>query len=196
MKNMHHIGSLITHIRDIKGITQKELANEIGTSQSAIARIERGDQNITIDMVAKISKALNRQLLSFSGEVMSFQIKGGNKLHGTVTANTSKNATMALLAASILNKKTTIIRKAPRIEEVARMSEVLESIGFSLRWIDNDLEIKPPAVIDLKNCNEASALLRLLTTSKIFVFLLQEDVISVHAPSSLISKHLSRLVSV
>ncbi len=43
----------------------------------------------------------------------------------------------------------------PRIEEVNRLVEVLASIGVHARWLENnDLEIKPPARLQLENINE------------------------------------------
>ena len=57
----------------------------------------------------------------------------------------------ALLCASLLNQGRTVLRKVARIEEVHRILEVLNSIGVRTRWLnaDNDLEIVPPARLDL-----------------------------------------------
>lgn len=44
------------------GLTQTELAREIGTRQSAIARLESGNYNPTIGMLRKVSKALKADL--------------------------------------------------------------------------------------------------------------------------------------
>lgn len=45
-----------------KGLTQAELARKIGTKQSAIARLESGNYNPTIEMLERVAKALNAQL--------------------------------------------------------------------------------------------------------------------------------------
>jgi len=45
-----------------RGLTQRALAKRLGTTQSAVARIEQGKQNLTVDMLAKIAKGLNRRL--------------------------------------------------------------------------------------------------------------------------------------
>ena len=42
---LQKIGKMIAKIRLQKGLTQAELAEEMGTSQSAINRIESGQQN-------------------------------------------------------------------------------------------------------------------------------------------------------
>lgn len=87
---------------------------------------------------------------------MNFQIEGGHKLSGTVITKTSKNGAMGVICASLLNKGVTTIKNVPRIEEVYRMVEVLQSIGASVNWINNDLEIKPEK-IDVKKINKESA---------------------------------------
>ncbi len=50
-----------------KGLTQKELAEKVGTKQSAIARLESGKANPSIGFLQKIAKALNFRLqINFS----------------------------------------------------------------------------------------------------------------------------------
>ena len=88
---------------------------------------------------------------------MNYKVIGGKKLHGSVATNTSKNAALALLAASLLNRGTTILLRMPRIEEVKRLIEVLESIGVSVKWkADGDMAITPGS-INLSNINRESA---------------------------------------
>lgn len=89
---------------------------------------------------------------------MNYKIQGGKSLSGTVTTNISKNAAVALLAASLLNKGVTTLRKMPRIEEVKRLLETMVSIGVTIDWADtDDMTITPPATFDLANINRASA---------------------------------------
>lgn len=52
----------ILQLRKKKGISQSELARRIGTSQSNIARMEAGEQNLTTDTLQKIAEAFNRNL--------------------------------------------------------------------------------------------------------------------------------------
>lgn len=88
---------------------------------------------------------------------MNYKVVGGKRLSGRVATNTSKNAAVALLAASLLNRGTTTLKRVPRIEEVKRLIEVLESIGVGVAWADNgDITITPGAV-DLSRINAESA---------------------------------------
>jgi UDP-N-acetylglucosamine 1-carboxyvinyltransferase len=152
------IGQFIADLRLARGITQQGLAKALGTSQSAVARMERGQQNFTTEMLTKISRALGRDVVTVGTGAINFRIEGGHKLSGTVEINTSKNSAVALLCAALLNQDKTIIKNIARIEEVKRLIEVLESIGVRVRWTgQNDLEITPPAKLNLAKLNVASA---------------------------------------
>ncbi|GHU99630.1 transcriptional regulator [Clostridia bacterium] len=48
--------------RQNSNLTQKQLAELIGTRQSNISRLERGEQNPTIDLLQKIAKSLGKEL--------------------------------------------------------------------------------------------------------------------------------------
>lgn len=141
------IGSLIQESRQQRGFTQAQLAEAIGTSQSAINRIEKGGQNISLEMIARISDVLSHDIMTLNPTgKLNFRVRGGNKLSGSIEVKTSKNAAVALLCASLLNRGRTTLRRVARIEEVNRIIEVLQSIGVKVRWLneDGDLEIIPP----------------------------------------------------
>jgi UDP-N-acetylglucosamine 1-carboxyvinyltransferase len=149
------IGRLITTLRKDRGFTQKQLAEMLGTSQSAINRIENGGQNLSMEMLARISDVLNQEIVSLHQPgTVNFKIEGGRKLKGEITVKTSKNAAVALLCASLLNRGTTTFKKMPRIEEVYRIIEVLESIGVNITWNEhNDLKLVPPKKLKLDKIN-------------------------------------------
>lgn len=89
---------------------------------------------------------------------MNYKVIGGKELKGEVTTNISKNAAVALLAASLLNRGVTFLKRMPRIEEVKRLIEFMESIGVKIEWeADADMRITPPEKIDLSALNRASA---------------------------------------
>ena len=146
------IGETIEHMRLEKGWTQEDLAEAVGSSQSAIHRIEKGGQNVSLEMVKKLSEALGNQILSINDSAsQSFMIHGGKELSGEITINTSKNAAVGLLCAALLNTGKTILHRVARIEEVFRIIEVLESIGVKCRWTNRrrDLEIISPRELRL-----------------------------------------------
>lgn len=52
----------VINARIRKGVTQKELAEKIGTKQSVISRLEIGRANPTISFLKKLAQALNTKL--------------------------------------------------------------------------------------------------------------------------------------
>lgn len=152
------IGQLIYQIRQERGLTQAEFARRLGTSQSAVNRIEKGRQNLSLETLGRISDVLNKQIISLGGEAVNLRIEGGHELSGSIETKISKNAAVCLLLASLLNKGTTRLKRMPRIEEVNRLVEVLVSIGVKVRWMaHNDLEIRPPEKLDLDKMDKAAA---------------------------------------
>lgn len=146
------IGETVARLRQEKGLTQEELADLIGSSQSAIHRIEKGGQNLSLEMVKKLSLHLGSEILSINCQSsQSYRIEGGRPLRGEITINTSKNAAVGLLCASLLNSNKTTLHRLARIEEVYRIIEVLESIDVKCRWSADgqDLEITPPKELKL-----------------------------------------------
>ena len=154
------IGETMEHMRLEKGWTQEELANAVGSSQSAIHRIEKGGQNVSLEMIKKLSEVLGKQILSINDSAsQSFWIRGGRELSGEITINTSKNAAVALLCAALLNTGKTTLHRIARIEEVFRIIEVLESIGVKCHWTNRhrDLEIISPCELKLDEMDVEAA---------------------------------------
>ncbi|MGE9808079.1 helix-turn-helix domain-containing protein [Janibacter sp. G1551] len=154
------IGGLIRDARRHKGMSQQDLAEILGTSQGAVTRIEAGKQNLSLEMLARIGEALDSEFVSVgSSQPLNLRIEGGKKLSGEIDVKTSKNAAVALLCASLLNKGRTTLRSLARIEEVNRILEVLNSIGVKTTWLPgtSDLEIVPPARLDLDSIDIEAA---------------------------------------
>ncbi len=89
----------------------------------------------------------------------NYLIEGNNKLNGEIITNTSKNAAVVLLNAALLNKGKTILKNVPKIEEVNRIIEVLQSIEVDVKWLGkNNVAIVPPKKINLEKINYESAI--------------------------------------
>jgi UDP-N-acetylglucosamine 1-carboxyvinyltransferase len=156
---LDRIGSLIRDARRHRGWTQAKLADALGTSQSAINRIEQGNQNLSIDMLGRISSALDEEIVTLGhAGPPHLRVEGGRTLTGRIGVKTSKNACVGLLCASLLNRGKTVLRSVARIEEVDRILEVLHSIGVKTRWLaGNDLEIVRPKDLDLASMDVVAA---------------------------------------
>ena len=157
VKDAGKIGHFIKHLREERGLTQEDLANTLKTTQSVVARIETGKQNVTIEQISKISEVLGRPILSLHN-TLDFEIEGGRKLSGSIETNTSKNGAINMLVASLANSGVTILHGIPHIEEVYRYIELLLSIGVKVKWIkNNSVEITPPKKLNLKSINKEVA---------------------------------------
>ena len=66
--------------------------------------------------------------------MQKLEIKGGNKISGTINISGSKNATLPILASTILTNKKTIINNVPAVRDVETMVELLKSIGSTVKF--------------------------------------------------------------
>lgn len=95
-------------------------------------------------------------------------IQGKSKLHGSVKVNSTKNSTLALLCAALLNRGQTEFLNFPALEENKRIIEVLTSMGVKFSWSGSRrLLIQPPHKllinkIDFKAAAKTRAVLMLL----------------------------------
>ena len=63
LRDLYEIKTQVIRLRIEKGLSQKELAEKIGTKQSAISRLENGDYNPSVELLSKIAKALDKELV-------------------------------------------------------------------------------------------------------------------------------------
>jgi UDP-N-acetylglucosamine 1-carboxyvinyltransferase len=139
-------------------MTQEDFAEKLKTYQSAVARIESGNQNVTIEQLMKMGEVLNHNIVSIQ-DTIDFKVEGGKKLKGSIRTNTSKNGAINMMVAALVNAGTTVLRDIPHIEEVHRYKELLESVGVKIRWIYNEtaLEITPPKKLSFSKIDKNAA---------------------------------------
>ena len=64
--------------------------------------------------------------------MQKFIINGGKKMFGTINISGSKNATLPILAASILSDKKIILSNVPMVKDVLTMVKLLSSMGSTI----------------------------------------------------------------
>lgn len=79
------------------------------------------------------------------------------RLKGEVIINSSKNAAVAVLLGSLVNRGKTTLKNVPQIEEVERLLEVLESIGVDYKRKGRDVVIKPFSQLQMDKINVEAA---------------------------------------
>ena len=68
-------------------------------------------------------------------------VTGGKRLEGEVDIQGSKNASLPIIAATILIDGVTRLDKCPKISDVIHMTNILESIGCRTKWEGSSLII-------------------------------------------------------
>ena len=64
--------------------------------------------------------------------MQKLEIRGGNKISGTINISGSKNATLPILASTILSNKKITINNVPVVRDVQTMVELLKTIGSTI----------------------------------------------------------------
>ena len=62
------------------------------------------------------------------------EIKGGRKISGTIEISGSKNATLPILASTILTNKKIEITNVPLVRDVETMAELLSTMGSTIKF--------------------------------------------------------------
>ena len=75
---LEELARLVIAQRIRQGLTQKDLAERIGTSEAAISRLESGQHKPTVATLQKVSRALGQQL------VVGFEDGSGRRELATV----------------------------------------------------------------------------------------------------------------
>lgn len=78
----------------------------------------------------------------------SYIIKGGNKLEGTVKISGSKNSSLPIMAATILNSGKSTLYNIPNIRDTQTMIKILKLLGAEVKRKNNKL------IIDTSNINK------------------------------------------
>jgi UDP-N-acetylglucosamine 1-carboxyvinyltransferase len=78
--------------------------------------------------------------------VDKFVINGGKNLHGTVEASGAKNASLALMPATLLAPGTYELHNTPILRDVTTMSQLLETMGLRISRQGHSLRIDSSSV--------------------------------------------------
>ncbi len=79
-----------------------------------------------------------------------FIIYGGRKLKGTVQVSGSKNATLPIMAASILSDSPCIISNIPLVQDIKTMGKLLGGLGSDIEYMDKNIKINSARIKNFK----------------------------------------------
>ena len=73
----------------------------------------------------------------------TFKIKGGNKLHGSITPQGAKNEAMQIICASLLTEEKVTITNLPNISDINNLINLLKDMGVNVdRTSDNEVTLQ------------------------------------------------------
>ena len=74
--------------------------------------------------------------------MQKLKIEGGKEISGTIVISGSKNATLPILASTILTNKKVIIKNIPIVRDVETMVDLLTAIGSSIKFNKKEKKIE------------------------------------------------------
>ena len=73
--------------------------------------------------------------------MQKLEVFGANKLKGQIKISGSKNASLPILAATLLSKKKVFLKNLPRVKDIETMVILLKSLGSKINFTNNNLVI-------------------------------------------------------
>ena len=78
--------------------------------------------------------------------MQKLEVFGTNKLKGQIKISGSKNASLPILAATLLSNKKVTLKNLPKVRDIETMLTLLKSLGSKVKFD------KKKAVFGYKNC--------------------------------------------
>jgi len=98
--------------------------------------------------------------------MQKLEVFGANKLKGQIKISGSKNASLPILAATLLSRKKVYLKNLPRVKDIETMVNLLQSLGSKINFNKNDL------VIDNKKQSKSFASYSLVKTMRAGILVL------------------------
>jgi len=83
--------------------------------------------------------------------MQKLEVFGANKLKGQINISGSKNASLPILAATLLSRKKVYLKNLPRVKDIETMINLLQSLGSKIKFLNQNL------IIDNSNQNKKFA---------------------------------------
>lgn len=84
---------VLAAIEGIEGMNQKKLAEQIGVSPQYISKVVKGEENLSLETIAKLSEALGVELISFpeykDSQLVGANVQGAGKIRRVTNRKTN-----------------------------------------------------------------------------------------------------------
>ena len=74
--------------------------------------------------------------------MQKLEVFGINKLRGEIKISGSKNASLPILAATLLSNKKTFLKNLPKVKDIETMISLLKSLGSKIEFKKKKLNNK------------------------------------------------------
>lgn len=127
------LGQKIRKIREIKGMKQETIANEIGLTLNAYGKLERGETRLTVERLQQISKVFDVPMtsilemdegVSFNFSQNTFHNSNGGVLHQHASEQSNE---VAILQSQVETLKGVIARMEQVIIAQEKLIQRLEN---------------------------------------------------------------------
>ena len=92
--------------------------------------------------------------------MQKLEVFGANKLKGQIKISGSKNASLPILAATLLSRKKVYLKNLPRVKDIETMLDLLKSLGSRIK------KIKDTIVVDNSSQKKTFASYNLVKTMR------------------------------
>ena len=73
--------------------------------------------------------------------MQKLEVFGANRLKGQIKISGSKNASLPILAATLLSNKKINLSNVPKVKDIETMIELLRSLGSKIKFVNNKINI-------------------------------------------------------
>ena len=98
--------------------------------------------------------------------MQKLEVRGANKLSGQIKISGSKNASLPILAATLLTDKKVYLQNLPKVKDIETMVSLLKSLGSNIEFNKKDL------IISNSNQNKKFASYNLVKTMRAGILVL------------------------
>ena len=98
--------------------------------------------------------------------MQKLEVFGTYKLNGQIDISGSKNASLPVLAATLLSDKKIYLRNLPKVKDIETMINLLRSLGSKVKFVKKNL------IIDNCNQNKKFAAYKLVKTMRAGILVL------------------------
>ena len=74
--------------------------------------------------------------------MQKIEVFGANKLKGTIKISGSKNASLPILAATLLTDNKIKLKNLPKVRDIETMIKLLQTLGSKVKFKNNQLDYK------------------------------------------------------